>query len=95
MNFDWDWATAEREFKRALELNPGYATAHQWYGEFLASMGRPDEGIAELKRARDLEKTLSDVQDRVRHAVHRHELPSTPVVVTLTGFDRKQRRELS
>jgi len=48
-----------------------------------------------VKRARDLEKTLSDVQDRVRHAVHRHELPSTPVVVTLTGFDRKQRRELS
>lgn len=55
MNFDWDWATAEREFKRALELNPSYATAHQWYGEFLTSMDRSEEGIAELKRARDLD----------------------------------------
>jgi len=48
-----------------------------------------------VKRARDLDKTLSDVQDRVLHALHNHELPTTPVVVTLTGFERKQRRELS
>jgi TolB-like protein/Tfp pilus assembly protein PilF len=55
MNFDWDWAAAEREFKRAIELNPNYATAHQWYGEFLADMGRSDEGIAEMKRAQALD----------------------------------------
>ena len=55
MNFDWDWAAAERRFQRALELNPSYATAHQWYGEFLAGMARFDEGIAELKRARELD----------------------------------------
>ncbi len=48
-----------------------------------------------VKRARELDKTLSDVQHRVLHALQRHELPPTPVVVTLTGFDRKQRRELS
>ncbi len=48
-----------------------------------------------VKRARDLDETLSDVQDRVLHALSSHELPPTPVVVTLTGFDRKQRRELS
>jgi tetratricopeptide (TPR) repeat protein len=55
MNFDWDWALAEREFRRAIALNPNYATAHQWYGEFLADMGRADEGISEIKRARELD----------------------------------------
>ncbi len=55
MNFDWDWALAEAEFKRAIELNPNYATARQWYGEFLADLGRFDEGIAEIKRAQRLD----------------------------------------
>ena len=55
MNVDWNWAEAEREFKRAIELNPNYATAHQWYGEFLAYMGRFDEAIAESERARELD----------------------------------------
>ena len=35
MNHDWDWATAEREYKRAIELNPNYPTAHHWYAEYL------------------------------------------------------------
>lgn len=55
MNFEWNWARAEQEFKRAIELNPNYATAHQWYGEFLADMGRADEGIREINRARELD----------------------------------------
>lgn len=55
MNVDWDWAEAEKEFRRAIELNPNYATAHQWYGEFLAYMGRFDEGLAEVKRAQELD----------------------------------------
>jgi len=55
MNSDSDWAETEKEFKRAIELNPNYATAHQWYGEFLAWMGRFDEAIAESKRAYELD----------------------------------------
>ena len=55
MNFDGDWAKAEREFQRAIELDPNYATARQWYGEFLADLGRFDEGIAEIKRAQRLD----------------------------------------
>jgi eukaryotic-like serine/threonine-protein kinase len=55
LNSDWDWAVADREFKRAIELDPNYATAHQWYGEFLAYMGRFDEAIAESTRARELD----------------------------------------
>ena len=53
--YDWDWLGAEKEFKRAIELNPGYATAHQWYAECLSVMGRHDEAIAEAKRAQELD----------------------------------------
>jgi len=53
--FDWDWKGAEKEFKRAIELSPNYATAHQWYGQFLAGMGRFDEGLREIRRAQELD----------------------------------------
>jgi TolB-like protein/DNA-binding winged helix-turn-helix (wHTH) protein/Flp pilus assembly protein TadD len=55
VTYDWDWLGAEKEYKRAIELNPRYATAHQWYGGYLAVMGRSDEAIAERKRAVELE----------------------------------------
>jgi len=53
--YDWDWAGAEREFRRALELNPRYSTARQWYAWFLAAMGRFDEALAEGRSAIDLD----------------------------------------
>ncbi|HJT69260.1 MAG TPA: winged helix-turn-helix domain-containing protein [Terriglobales bacterium] len=53
--YDWDWVAAEREFKRAIELNPNYATAHQWYGLFLASMGRFSEAEVEVRKAQQLD----------------------------------------
>ncbi len=49
--YDWDWTGAEKSFKRALEINPNYATAHQWYGEYLVVMGRFDEARTEIERA--------------------------------------------
>jgi len=52
--YDWDWTSAEKEYKRTIELNPRYATAHQWYGGYLAVMGRSNEAIAERKRALEL-----------------------------------------
>jgi len=55
LDYDWDWEAAEREFKRAIELNPNYPTAHQWYAEYLAMMGRFDEAIIEIERAQDLD----------------------------------------
>ena len=51
MYYEWDWATAEREYKRAIELNPNYPTAHHWYGESLSAVGRFDESFAEFSRA--------------------------------------------
>lgn len=52
---EWDWDRAEREFKRALNLNPNYATAHHWYAEYLSAMNRPDEAIAAIVRAHEIE----------------------------------------
>jgi TolB-like protein/class 3 adenylate cyclase/Flp pilus assembly protein TadD len=54
-DYDWDFAASDKEFQRAIELNPNYATAHHWYGETLAITGRFDEGIAESKRAQELD----------------------------------------
>ncbi len=52
---DWNWSGAEREFKRAIELNPNYSPAHVWYAHYLVAMGRFDESIAEAKRSLDLD----------------------------------------
>lgn len=53
--YDWDWPGAAREFRRALQMNPSYATAHQWYADFLASIGRFEPALAEMQKARELE----------------------------------------
>jgi TolB-like protein/DNA-binding winged helix-turn-helix (wHTH) protein/Tfp pilus assembly protein PilF len=53
--YDYDWQTAEKEFRRAIQLDPGYATAHQWYAECLSLEGRFDEAFAESERARQLD----------------------------------------
>lgn len=54
-NYDYDWQTSEREFKRAIELNPNYATAHHWYAEHLMWQGRFQEALEESDRARRLD----------------------------------------
>jgi TolB-like protein/Tfp pilus assembly protein PilF len=53
--YDWDWAGAEKEYKQALELNPSYAQAHNWYAGYLTYTGRFNEGITEAMRARELD----------------------------------------
>ena len=53
--YDWDFAGAEREYQRAIELNSNYPTARAWYAEFLGLMGRSTESIAEMRRALELE----------------------------------------
>jgi serine/threonine-protein kinase len=53
--YDWDWAGGEREFKRALELNPHFAGAHQWYGGYLEMLGRREESLAERRQAFELD----------------------------------------
>jgi TolB-like protein/DNA-binding winged helix-turn-helix (wHTH) protein/Tfp pilus assembly protein PilF len=53
--YDWDWSGAESEFRQAVTLNPNYATAHHWHSHYLVAMGKLDEAIKELERARDLD----------------------------------------
>ena len=53
--YDWDFATAEVEFRQAIEHNPGYATAHQWYSICLSVVGRHDDAIREARRALELD----------------------------------------
>jgi len=53
--FVWDWEAAEREYRRGIELNPGYATGHHWYAEHLSETGRNDEAIAEIRKAESLD----------------------------------------
>jgi serine/threonine-protein kinase len=53
--YDWDWTRAEHHFKQAIELKPGYATAHQWYAWLLAARGRLDDALAEARTAMRLD----------------------------------------
>jgi serine/threonine-protein kinase len=53
--YDYDFRTAEREYRRAIELNPNYATAHQWFVELLAATKRNDEALVEIRRALELD----------------------------------------
>ena len=53
--YDWDFDSAGKEFQRAIELNPGYATAHHWYAWHLAVLGRSDEAITEMRKAVSLD----------------------------------------
>jgi TolB-like protein/DNA-binding winged helix-turn-helix (wHTH) protein/Tfp pilus assembly protein PilF len=57
--YDRDWTGAEREFRRAIELNPNYANGHHWYAEFLSLVGRHGEAIAESQRAREIDPLSS------------------------------------
>ncbi len=53
--YDWEWAAAERELKRAIELKPNYVVAHHWYAEYLTAMGRHEQAFAEIRRAQELD----------------------------------------
>jgi TolB-like protein/DNA-binding winged helix-turn-helix (wHTH) protein len=48
LEYDWDWVNAEREFRLAIEANPSYATGHQWYAEYLTTLGRSEEAINQV-----------------------------------------------
>jgi eukaryotic-like serine/threonine-protein kinase len=54
-NYDMDWNSVEKEYKRAIELNPGYPTAYHWYAGYLSGMGRHAEAIAAMEKARELD----------------------------------------
>ncbi|MDH4068984.1 MAG: tetratricopeptide repeat protein, partial [Ignavibacteria bacterium] len=55
IHFGWDWERADAEFRQAIQKDSSYATAYQWYGEYLGAVGRHDEAIAIAKRGRELD----------------------------------------
>jgi tetratricopeptide (TPR) repeat protein len=54
-HYDWDWTSAEAQYKRALELNPNYAVSHHWYSHYLTAMGRTEESLVASKRCLELD----------------------------------------
>jgi serine/threonine protein kinase/tetratricopeptide (TPR) repeat protein len=70
MAFDLDWAGAEREFQRTLELNPNLANGYHWYGLYLVYMGRFDEGLTEIKRARELDPLAPQINTNLAGAYY-------------------------
>lgn len=69
--FDWNWVEAEQHFRRALQLNPSYALAHHWFGEFLVLRGRSDEGLAQLRQAESLEPLSLPIKNDLARALYR------------------------
>jgi TolB-like protein/DNA-binding winged helix-turn-helix (wHTH) protein/Flp pilus assembly protein TadD len=65
LSFDWDWPGAEREFRRALELNPNLSSAHAGYAEYLQTQNRGDDAIRELRRAQELDPLLPVAHGRL------------------------------
>jgi TolB-like protein/Flp pilus assembly protein TadD len=75
--FDWDSDGAEKEFKRALELNPRYATGHHWYAEYLSARGRFDESTREIEAAEMLDPLSLIIQTahaRILYFSHNYDL---------------------
>jgi TolB-like protein/Tfp pilus assembly protein PilF len=70
MYFDWDYAGAEQEFKRAITLNPGSALIHQWYGWYLGLMAHFDESLKELKRAQELDPLSATINSGIGIVLH-------------------------
>ena len=75
--YDWDWAGAEQEYRRSITLDPGNATAHQWYGIHLGAVGRMGEAIAQMKLAREADPLSKIINANVGwcyYIAHQNEL---------------------
>jgi len=68
--FDWDWAGAESQFARALDLNPGHAPSRQWYAMYLASRSRFDAALAQMQRALELDPLSLIIQSGIGRILH-------------------------
>ncbi|HEY2546640.1 MAG TPA: tetratricopeptide repeat protein [Candidatus Acidoferrum sp.] len=70
-HYEWDWAGAEAEYKRAIELQPNFAAAHHRYAWFLSDLGRHDQALQEIRRAQDLDPTSIVVQTNLGRVLYR------------------------
>jgi TolB-like protein/Tfp pilus assembly protein PilF len=89
--FEWDFESAENEFNRAIELNPNYATAHQWYAHYLAAMGRFEEAYKKIDKAHELDPLsliISNVKGQILYFDGRYEDSIEQLKLTLEIDDR-------
>jgi serine/threonine-protein kinase len=84
---EYAWDDAEREYKRAIELNPGYATAHYFYSWFLSCLGRYDDAIAEGQRAHELEPLSMQILSTLGRAYHLSRRPDEGLAMYHTYGD--------
>jgi TolB-like protein/DNA-binding winged helix-turn-helix (wHTH) protein/Tfp pilus assembly protein PilF len=70
MIYDWNWSVAEKEFRRAIELDPGYATAHHWYAFYCAAQGRTEDALAEIRIAKKLDPLSQIINEDVAHLLY-------------------------
>jgi len=68
--YDWDWEGAEKELKEAIDLNPNYAPAHHFFADYLKAMGRFDEALAEIEKARELDPLSLAINTGVGHVLY-------------------------
>jgi class 3 adenylate cyclase/TolB-like protein/Tfp pilus assembly protein PilF len=68
--YERDWGAAEKELRRAIELNPGYPTGHQFYADYLKAMGRFDEALAEMRVALELDPVSMAVNTGFGHVLY-------------------------
>jgi TolB-like protein/DNA-binding winged helix-turn-helix (wHTH) protein/Tfp pilus assembly protein PilF len=69
-HFDWDWAGAEDDYKRAIEMQPNFALSHQRYAWFLSDAGRHDDALREIRRAQELDPTSIVVQTNLGRVLY-------------------------
>ncbi len=69
-SYDWDWTTAEKEFQRAIALNPNYPTAHQWYSEMLNDLGRKQEALAQADAALSVDPVSVNASQNMARAYY-------------------------
>jgi TolB-like protein/DNA-binding winged helix-turn-helix (wHTH) protein/Tfp pilus assembly protein PilF len=68
--YDWNWAEAEREFEKAIALNPAYAGTYQWYGVYLMAMNRPDEALRTIRQALELDPVSLSLNENLGWALY-------------------------
>jgi adenylate cyclase len=68
--YDWDWAGAEQELREAISINPNYAPAHHFFADYLKAMGRFDEALAEIEKARELDPLSLAINTGVGHVLY-------------------------
>jgi tetratricopeptide (TPR) repeat protein len=89
------WAEAEEHFKKAITLDPNYATGHQWYASYLAASGRLNEAVVEAKTAHDLEPfSLTIYSDYIRSLYYAGRLDAKGIAKTLRNGSELRARAL-